>query len=325
MDTTRSTVLACLCALGAIAFSAASSAQSFPNKPIRIIVPYAPGGIVDIVARAVSSRLADKTRQAVVVDNRPGAAGAVAMDLVKQAPADGYTLVLADPALVINPVIQPKLSYRITRDLQPVSAFATTGLILAVHPSVPASDVAGLIRYSKQSSSGLNFSSPGIGTVPHMAGELFNVRGGISSVHVPYKGGSAAIADVLSGQIQMVFFTPSVILPFIQQGRVRGLAYTGSRRSLVAPELPTMAEAGVLDFEANVWLIFAAGAKTPQPVIEQLSRFLSEIARQEDIRALLAKSDIQLIGGSPEEATRMIEADEKRWHAIVKSNNIKPE
>jgi len=260
----------------------------------------------------------------VVIENKPGAAGAIAMDTLKQSPADGHTLLLADPALVINSLIQPKLSYRAARDMQGVSLFASTGLILAVHPKVPATDVQGLIQHARNSLA-LNFSSPGVGTVPHMAGELLKVRGEFNAVHVPYKGGSAALTDVLAGQIQMVFFTPTVILPYIRDGRMRGLAYTGAQRSLVAPELPTMKEAGVSEFEANVWLLLAAPAGTPRNVVNQLNQALVEIAKMDDVRSALAKSDIQTIGSTPDEASRLLEAEEKRWAAVVKFNNIRPE
>lgn len=299
-------------------------AQSFPVKPIRILVPYAPGGLVDNVARVIGPQLAAKLGQPVVIDNRPGAAGAIAMDVLKHNPADGHTLLLADPALVINPVIQPQLSYRAARDMQAITQFATTGLILAVHPSVPAADVQGLIRYARGNLA-LNFSSPGIGTVPHMAAELFKVRTQVNAVHVPYKGGNAALADVLAGQIQMVFFTPSVILPFIRDGRMKALAYTGSHRSLVAPELQTMKEAGVADFEANVWLLFGTRSGTPPAIVNQLNRALVAIARSDDIRATLAKSDVQTIGGTAQDATGLLDAEEKRWEAVAKSNRIGPE
>lgn len=301
-----------------------STAQTFPTKPLRIIVPYAPGGIVDFVARTVGPRLSAKLGQPVVIENKPGAAGAIAMDALKQSPADGHTLLLADPALVVNSLIQPKLSYRAARDMQGISLFASTGLILAVHPDVPATEVRGLIKHARNSLA-LNFSSPGVGTVPHMAGELFRVRGEFNAVHVPYKGGSAALADVLAGQIQMVFFTPTVILPFIRDGRMRGLAYTGAQRSLVAPELPTMKEAGVADFEANVWLLFGTHAGTPRIVVDQLNGALVEIAKMNDVRSALAKSDIQTIASSVEDASRLLEAEEKRWAGVVKLNNIKPE
>ncbi len=280
---------------------------------------------MDVLARTIAPRLSERMGQSIVIDNKPGAAGTVAMDALKQAPADGYTLIINDTAVAINPIIQPNLTYRPLRDLQVVSNLASTGLILAVNPTVPASDVKGLVAYAKANPQNVNFSSPGVGTVPHMAGELFNARSGTKAVHIPYKGGSAAVADLLSGRIQMVFFTPSVVLPYIKDGRVRALAYTGAQRSISAPELPTMAEAGIRNFEANVWLVLSSTRGTPPEVISRLNAAVTEVMKRDDIKAALAKYDIQSIGSSVDEAQKVIAQDEKNWSEVVRTNNIKPE
>lgn len=309
--------LVAICLFGS---AVASLAQQFPSRPVKILVPYAAGGLYDIVARVVSPRLATRLGQPVIIDNKAGGGGAIAMDALKQSPPDGHTLLFADPAFLINPMMQPQLTYRVPRDLQPVAQFATTGFILAVHPGMQVTDVQGLARYAR--SHVINFYSPGIGSMGQLASELFKVRTGTDAVHVPYRGFAAALTDILSGQVHMGFYTPSVILPYVRDGRLRAIAVTGANRSLIAPEIPTMREQGIADFDVEVWMLFGTVAGTPPAVVRQLNQAIVEVGKSEEVRSILAKSDITVATGTPEDAQKVLEAEERRSAGFMKAFKI---
>ena len=312
-------------AIAAAFSSACAQAQAFPSRPLRILVPYGPGGIVDVVGRQLGQRLGESLGQSVLIENKPGAAGTIAMDALRQAPADGHTLVVMDPAIVINPIIQPKLSYNALRDMQMVSLLCSTSLILTVTPSLPVRETKELLALARSRPGFVNYSSAGIGTTPHMAGEMFRARTGVNIVHVPYKGGNAATTDLLAGQIQMTFMTPSIMLPYAKEGRLRAVASTGVRRSPSFPDVPTLAESGYPDFEVSVWLGLFVMKDTPAVAIARLNQVTNDALRREDMRAALAKFDIETIGTSTQDARVFLEREEHKWAELVRSSNIKPD
>jgi tripartite-type tricarboxylate transporter receptor subunit TctC len=235
-----------------------AQAQAYPSKPVRLVLPYAPGGIIDYVGRTLAQKLTETLGQPVVAENRPGAGGILGTDSVARSAPDGYTLVLMDPAIVINPTLQADVPYDVFKNLQTVSIVSSSPEVLVVSPALPVKTFAELVAYGKANPGKLNFASAGIGTTPHLAGEMFKLRTGIDATHVPYKGIGASFTDMMSGKVQMAFSSIAGALPFTSDNRVRALATTGSKRSSVYPDLPTVAEAGLTGFEVDLWLgVFA--------------------------------------------------------------------
>ncbi len=240
----------------------AKAAEIYPVRPIRLIIPYAPGGNADIQGRYVAERLTGALGKQVVVDNRPGANSIIGTDLVVHAPADGYTLLIVASAHAVNPSIVSKLPYDTLKDLQPISLVGSTPLIFVANPGLPANNLKELIALAKSRPGGLNYGSSGNGSPANLAGELFNLMAGVKLVHVPYKGTAAAATDVMSGQIQVGFPSMTSVMPLVKAGKLKAYAITAPRRSALAPELPTMAEAGVTDYEASIWNGLLAPAGT---------------------------------------------------------------
>ena len=311
--------------VGCFAFATAARGQVFPSKPLKILVPYVPGGLVDLVGRNVAQRLSEVLQQPVVVENRPGAVGAIAIASMKQLPADGYTLIVMEPAVVITPIVQPKTTYRVNRDLQVVSIVGATPLVLIVNSSLPAKDLKELVSFARLKPGALNYSSAGIGTTLHMAGEMLKAQAAIDIVHVPYKGGSAVMADLLAGQIQMTFLASTIVSQYVKDGRVRAIASTGMKRSPALPDVPTFAESGFPNYEVSVWVGLFASKGIPQDTLARLNQATREIVKREEFRVALQKSDIEPLGTSVEDAQALLEREERRWTEIVRSNNIKPD
>jgi len=307
------------------AFAAAANGQDFPSKPMKMLVPYVPGGLVDMMGRNVAQRLSEVLQQPVVVENRPGAVGAIAIASMKQLPADGYTLIVMEPAVVITPIVQPKTTYRVNRDLQVVSIVGATPLVLIVNSSLPAQDLKELVSLARSKPGGLNYSSAGIGTTLHMAGEMLKAQAGIDIVHVPYKGGSAALADLLAGQIQMTFLASTIVSQYVKDRRVRAIASTGSKRSPALPDLPTFAESGFPNYEVSVWIGLFASRGVPQDVLARLNQAAREIVKREEFRAALRKADIEPLGTSVQDAQALLDREERTWTEIVRANNVKPD
>ena len=307
------------------ALSMTAHAQSFPNKPLKIIVPYQPGGLVDAMGRHLGNYLAEPLGQSIVVENRPGASGSIGIEAVKQSPADGYTLLVAEPGVIITPIVQPKTSFNPRRDLQVVSIVADTPLILTIGAPVPAKDLKELIAHAKAQPGKLNYSSPGIGTTPHMSGELLKAQAGVDIVHVPYKGGSAAIADLLAGQIQMTFLASTIVVQYIKDGRMRAVASTSSKRSRTLTDVPTFVESGFPNFEVTAWVGLFAPKGTPRDVVAKLNEAVKTILTRPDFRAMLSKADLDPMGLSIEDSERLVEREEKKWTEVVRTNNVKPD
>ncbi|HEY7299408.1 MAG TPA: tripartite tricarboxylate transporter substrate binding protein [Xanthobacteraceae bacterium] len=301
----------------------AAQAQTYPNRPVKIIVPTPPGGPVDVMARLVANQTAPLIGQSIIIDNRGGAANTLGSAEAARAAPDGYTLLYSSSSgLVIAPMLQKNAGYDPIKSYDPVALIAATSNVLVVHPSVPARSVQELVAYAKANPGKINFSSGGIGTLPHLIGEYFKARAGIDVVHVPYRGGGPSIQDVVAGNIQFTFEGISVLLPLIREGLLRGLAVTSPNRSPLLPELPTMIEAGFPDFQATAWTGLLAPHGTPPQIIAKLNGAVNAALRAAEMKASLDKLAGNPLGGPPQELTRTIESDLAKWGPIVKALNL---
>jgi tripartite-type tricarboxylate transporter receptor subunit TctC len=300
-----------------------SGAQSYPQKAIRVIVPYAPGGGLDTVGRPVVQKLSEIFSQPVILENRPGGGTTVGTSAVAKAAADGYTLLLTLSALAIGPSLYPNLPYDPVKDFTPVSWVATSSYILAVHPSVPARSVRELIALAKSKPGALNYSSPGAGTDPHMAMELFQGLSHVAVNHIPYNGGGPAATAAMGGHVDLLFLPTSVGTPFVQGGKLRGIAVSTPRRSPLMPDLPTVDEAGVPGFAAEAWSGILAPAGTPAEVTAKLNAGIVRIVRTPEMKSLLAARMVEPVGSSPEQFAERLRSDVAKWKKLVAERGIK--
>jgi tripartite-type tricarboxylate transporter receptor subunit TctC len=312
--------------LGASAaiISSAARAQTFP-KQMRIVVPYPPGGGADTTARFIQPKLQDALGVTVVVDNRPGAAGMIGDEVVAKAAPDGGSLLMGAFAHAVNPLIQPKMPFKTPEDFAPVSLLVTVPELLVITPSHPAKTVADLVALAKAQPGKLFYASSGNGSAQHLAAELFKLRTGTDIGHVPYKGGGLAVGDVAAGHIPFYFGNMSAALPQARAGHVRALAVTSAQRSPAAPDVPTMAEAGVKDCVISEWNGILVPAATPQPLIERLHAELAKIMRDPEMKAKFADLGEDSIGSTPAELAAFMEDERKKWAEVVKAANIKIE
>jgi tripartite-type tricarboxylate transporter receptor subunit TctC len=320
--------LACALAAGIAGVTAfmerAAGAEAFPTKPIRFIVPVPPGGGADFVARAYASRLTESLGQQVVVDNRGGAAGIIAMEAVAKAAPDGYTLVQTNISTIsINPFIYPRLPYDAARDFAPVTITTLNPLVLVVHPGVPAKSVKELIAYAKAKPGELTYASLGSGSVQHLAGHVFSKEAGIQTVHVPYKGAAPATVDLLARQVQMAFSGVGTVAAHVKSGRLRALGVTGGKRLDVFAETPTLREAGGPDVQMWLWNGVLAPAGTPAPVIRRLNAELVKAARSPELIAAMATQGTSPASNTPEEFAKFIREEQARFAKIVKESGVK--
>lgn len=299
-----------------------AAAQSYPSKPIRIIVPQSAGGSTDLVARAITSRLDDVLKQPMVVDNRPGAGSINGTDIVAKASPDGYTLLAVAASFTITPNLRRKLPYNPVADFIPVSQLVVLPHVLVLHPSVPANSVKELITLAKSKPGELNVASSGVGTSTHLAAEQFMYLTGTKMLVVPYKGGAPGTTALLGGQVQAYFATISTSLPHIKSGKLRALAVTSARRSSVASELPTLAEAGVAGYEHSSWVGILAPANTPRTIIGKLNAELVKIARSTELKTLFMREGLEAVGSSPGEFESLIKAEIAKWQKLVKAAGI---
>jgi tripartite-type tricarboxylate transporter receptor subunit TctC len=313
------------CILAALAAFQAC-AQDYPAKPIRIVVPFSPGGVADNSARVVADSLGARLGQQILVENRPGASGNIGTQAVAQASPDGYTLLLGfDGTMVINPHVFPKIPFDTLKDFAPVTKLGDATLILVAHPSVPARNLAELIAHARAHSGSFAYGTSGTGGTPHLAGELLKMRTGIALEHVPYKGGGQAIIDVVGGQIPLVFTAIATAQQYVRAGRLVGLGVPGARRSAALPDVPTFVESGLPGFDVSSWTGIFAPASTPRPVIDKLQRELAAVLRTAFVRERYAVLGIEPVGNSPREFGDQVRADLARWEKVVRAANVRLE
>lgn len=301
----------------------AATAQGFPTRPIRIIVPQSAAGSTDLAARAVAQKLSEVLKENVVVDNRPGAGSINGTEMVARAVPDGHTLLAVAASFTINPSLHAKLPFDPISDFAPITQLADLPHVLVVHPSVPVKSVRELIDLVKAKPGALNYASSGIATSTHMAAELFMSMTGTRMVNVPYKGGAPAMVAMLSGETQVNFATISTALPHIRSEKLRALAVTTAKRSVSAPETPTVAEAGVRGYSHSSWVGVLAPAKTPRPVLDRLNAEMAKIVNSPEIKALLLREGLESTGNSRQEFEAEIKAEVAKWIKLVKAAGIK--
>ncbi|HYC44910.1 MAG TPA: tripartite tricarboxylate transporter substrate binding protein [Burkholderiales bacterium] len=322
----RSGFFVALLAVGAcLGACPAVLAQSYPNKPLRLIIPFPPGGGADSVSRVVAQRLSVALGQNVLLDNRPGAGTIIATDLGAKAAPDGYTLLLITAAFTANPSLHRKLPYDSVRHLKPVTQLSAAPNILVVHPSVPAASVTELIAYAKAHPNALNFGSAGNGTSNHFAGEMFRTMAQISAVHVPYKGTAPSITDLIAGRIQLLFIGLAPVEPHIKTGRLRALAVASAKPSAVVPGLPTVASSGLSNFESTVWNGIAAPAATPNTIVERLHTEIVRVLAQPDTRQKILAMGFEPVGSSPAEFAQYVRGEMDRAARLVAEVGIRAE
>jgi tripartite-type tricarboxylate transporter receptor subunit TctC len=306
-----------------VAQPAWAQSGSYPERPIRFIAANAPGGGLDITARAIAPKLSAAFGQQVIVDNRAGAAGSIASDIVAKSTPDGYTIMVASlGGLAVNTNLYKGLTYHPLRDFAPIT-WATSGSnVLVVHPSVPAKSVQELIALAKAQPDKLSYGSSGAGNAGHLAGELFNGMAGIKMVHIPYKGGAPAMIDLLAGQIQLIFSSAPTAVPQVKAGKIRGLAVTTARRSLILPELPTIAEAGLPGFEADNWYGVVTTMKTPRAVIDRLNTEVVRALHTNDVKQLLFLQGLEVRTSTPQEFGAYMKSEFEKWARVIKDAGI---
>ena len=302
-----------------------SRAQSFPSKSVRLIVPFPPGGPADVLGRLYAEKLSAVWSQPVVVENRAGAAGNIGSDMTAKASPDGYTLLLIASSHVINSALYDKLPYDPIKDFTPISQVAYYSLVLVAHPSVPAQSLSELVALAKAQPGKLALVSAGNGTPTHLTAELFRTAAQIDFLHVPYKGAAPATNDLLAGQGQLMFNNPVSALPHVTAGKLKALAVTGTQRSALAPDIPTIAESGYPGFEAGTWYAFLAPAGLPPEISKKLSMDIVAITKQDDLKARFAKMGIEALGSTPEQLSEVMQADLIKWSAVIRNANIKPD
>ena len=302
----------------------AAQAQTYPSKPIRLVLPYVPGGIIDTAGRHFALRLSESLGQSVVAENRPGAGGMVGIDVVARSAPDGYTIVLTDPGIVSNPTLQKDPPYDL-KAVQAVSIVGSSPAVIVASQHLPVKTFAELIAYAKANPGKLNFASAGIGTAPHLAGEMIKLRTGIDMTHVPYRGIGAAYPDVMSGKVQLAFSSIAGAVPFTSDNRVRPLATTGSARSAVYPDVPTVAESGLPGFDVDLWIGIYAPVGLPPAVLNKLNGELKKVLQHPELKAALAKIGVEPRGTTPEEAAAFTRSEFEKWKKVIVEGNIKPE
>ena len=304
--------------------AAPAAAEDYPARPLRIVVPYPPGGTSDILARSIGQKLGESLGQPIVVENKPGANGNVGADLVAKAPPDGYTLLLADiGALAISPSVYPTLPFDPTKDFAPVTMVAYSPHILVVHPAVAASSVKELIALAKAKPGKLNFAISGVGGAPHLAGVDFALRTGIDWAYIPYKGGSQAIADVAGGQADVTMNGMLATYPLVQGGKLKLLAVSSARRMSAIPDVPTLAESGLAGFESGSWQGVVAPAGTPRNVVARLNAEITRIVNSPEMRDNLGKQGADVRTNTPDEFAAFIRGEKMKWAKVVKDANVK--
>jgi tripartite-type tricarboxylate transporter receptor subunit TctC len=311
-------------AAGAAAVPAVSRsvwAQAYPTRPVHLIVGYPAGGVIDIYARLMGQWLSERLGQSFIVENRPGAAGTIAVDSVVRSPPDGYTLLLTSANDAYNESLYP-VRFKYIRDIAPVASIALTPSVMEVNPSFPAMTVPEFIAYAKANPGKLNYASGGVGTIQHVCGELFKIMAGVNMVHVPYRGGAPAIADLLAGQVQVMFDLTASSIEYIRAGSLRALAVTSATRSQALPDLPTVGDY-LAGFEASIWLGIAAPKNTPSETVDRLNREINAILDGPGVKARIAELGGEVLTGSPANFVGLVAKDNEKWLKAIRAANIK--
>ena len=299
--------------------------DSYPTKPVRIIVAYPAGGANDIVARAIGQELAQELGQPMVIENKSGAAGIIGADAAAKSPPDGYTLFMAAGAHTLAPSLHKSLPYDIVRDFQPVSLAALGTYLLVVHPSVPANSVKELIELAKSKPGSLSFASSGVGAPPHLAGVMFQKLAGVTLNHVPYRGDTPAIADMMAGHVQLGFMSIQPLIPQVKAGTLRALAITSGKRSAAMPELPTIAESGLPGYDIGTWWGLLAPAKTPRPIVERIAAAMRKVTAIPSVKERFAAGGIAAQSNLPDEFVAMIKSEVVRYRELASAAGVQPE
>ena len=300
----------------------AALAQAYPSKPLRMVVPFPPGGSADILGRSVGQKLGERLGQPVVIDNRPGAGASIGAKAVAEAPADGYTLLLGTVSSHAMSPATNAVGYDPVKDFTPIAEIASIPFVVLVHPGVPVKSIAELVALAKSKPGQVTYASAGSGTSNHLAGELLGMAAGIKMLHVPYKGSAPALNDLLGGQVNAMFDLQLTAMPQIKSGKVRALAMTGAKRSALLPELPTVREAGVPGYEVTAWFGFFGPAGVPKPIVDRLNAELNAIMKLPDIRAKFAELGVETESGSAEEFAGFVRSEAGKWAAVIKAAGI---
>ena len=299
-------------------------AQTYPAKSVRIVVGFTPGGVTDVTARIIAQKLTELWGQTVVVDNRPGASGIIGAETVSKSPPDGYTLLVApQTSTAVATTLYPKLPYDVVRDIPVITVLGSSPQLLVLHPSLPPRTFREFIPFAKANYQTLSFGSGGLGSTPHLAGELLNLSLEIKMVHVPYKGENTAVADVLGGQLPLMFSSLPVSLPLSKAGKIRALAITSLQRSPLAPEYPTIAESGIPGFETATWVALHAPAGASRELLMRINADVVRVMHQTDARDKLAQQGIDRVGNSPDEAAAYMKSEITKWAKVIRAANVR--
>jgi tripartite-type tricarboxylate transporter receptor subunit TctC len=311
------------CIAFAICVIGLAAAEDYPNRPVRIVVGFSAGSVADISARVIGQRMGAIIGQQIVIENKTGAGSGLATDLVARSPNDGYTFLLASIANPINAVVSSNAAYDFPKDFTPVVRLTTAPNILVVDPAIGVKTVKELIDLAKAKPDQLTFGSSGTATGTHLSGELFKVMSGVKMVHVPYPGSPQAVADLLAGRIQVLFSPASTVLQHVHEGKLVALASTEARRTAIAPDLPTMAEAGLPGFETGLWFGLVAPAGTSRQIVDKINRAANEALAAPDVAKALTPQGIDLVGGSPDDFARFLDSEIKRWATVTQAAGLK--
>jgi len=311
-------IVACL----VLAAGVASADEAYPTRPVRLIVGFAAGSTADVGARILSRKLGEIMGQSIVIENRPGAGSMISTEYVARAPKDGYTLLLGTIAATINATLSPRQTVNFSKDLEPIVLVSSIPNILVVYPPLGVNSVKDLIALAKAKPDQISYGSAGVGSAPHLSAELFKQMAGVQMTHVPYQGSAQAVTDLIAGRVQVMFSPASTVLAFIKQGTLKALASTESKRTSIAPDLPTMSEAGLTNFETSVWFGILAPAGTPSYVVTKVSRAVNEALKDQEVLKLLHAQGMDALGGSPDEFSRYIASETAKWANVIKTAKI---
>jgi len=309
--------------LAGVAIGTSSRAQDYPNRPVRIVVGFIPGSAADITARVLGNGLGKLLGQQFVIENKPGAGSNLAAEFSAHAPKDGYTLFLGSSANITNQVITPNLGFDMTKDYAPIALATLAPVILVVHPATGVKSVGGLIALAKAKPGEILYASTGVGTAPHLAAELFDTRAGVKMVHVPYQGSPQAVTDLIAGRTAVMFSPASAVIAQIEAGKLTALASATDKRPSIAPNLPTMAEAGMPDFDTSIWFGLMAPAGTPSEIVDKLARAVPEAIKSSEAQTALRSQGFDALTGGPEEFTRFMVAETAKWNEAAKAAGLK--